>query len=216
MSTLKTQTDAQINQTRQKNPGFMAKVDALVEQSQQAGEGKNALPVGSQAPQFALPDATGEIVQLETLLAQGAVVVTFYRGGWCPYCNLELKALQDQLDTIHSLGAELVAISPQMPDESLSQTEKTGLSFPVLSDQDAEVAKQFGVAWEVPEVLLTHMKEDRKLDLVNINNGNGTVLPIPATFVLNQQGDVVWLFADVDYRRRAEPEEILAALKELA
>ena len=89
------------------------------------------------------------------------------------------------------------------------------MDFIVLSDQSAKVAGQYGVAWEVPEFLIEHMKNDRQLDLETINNGNGNILPIPATFVLNQNGDVTWRYVDVDYRTRSEPQDIIDALKSM-
>jgi peroxiredoxin len=129
---------------------------------------------------------------------------------------LQLRALQARLADIHTLGAQLVAISPQVPDGSMTKDEMHDLEFLVLSDQDAKVASQYGVAWQVPEFLAEHMRVDRKLDLEAINNGNGSVLPIPATFVIGQDGVVTWRYVDVDYRTRSEPEDIIQALKLLA
>lgn len=132
-----------------------------------------------------------------------------------PLLQSGAQALQARLPDIHSLGAALVAISPQMPDESLTRSEKELLEFPVLSDQDARVASQYGVAWKVPELILNHMRVDRNLDLEKLNNGNGSILPIPATFVIGRDGVVKWRFVDVDYRKRAEPEDIVTALRKL-
>jgi len=213
MTTLKQQTDAQIEKSRQAKPEFMQSMDELMAKAHEFEQGSDAIDVGQQAPKFTLPSAQGQHVSLTELCAKGPVVVTFYRGDWCPYCNLQLRALQSVLDDIHAAGAELVAISPQVPDDSLSESEISQLAFNVLSDQDAQVAASYGVAWEVPELILQHMRKDRGLDLANINNGNGSVLPIPATFVLNAQGEVIWRFVDVDYRTRAEPADIIAALQ---
>jgi peroxiredoxin len=102
-----------------------------------------------------------------------------------------------------------------VPDDSLSESERNTLAFTVLSDQDALIAASYGVAWEVPELILSHMRKDRNLELSDINNGNGSVLPLPATFVLNTSGEVVWRYVDVDYRTRAEPEDIVNALKKV-
>ena len=150
---------------------------------------------------------------MDALLENGPVVVTFYRGSWCPYCNLQLRALQARLGDIHALGAQLVAISPQVPDESLTKDEISAMEFYVLSDQNATVAAQYGVAWQVPEFLSEHMRVDRKLDLDVINNGNGSILPIPATFVIGRDGIIKWRYVDVDYRTRSEPDDIIEALK---
>ena len=216
MTTLKAQTDAKIAQSRNANPEFMKQVDALMDKAKAFEQGAEALAVGQMAPDFSLPNQEGESVSLSKLLEKGPVVVSFYRGSWCPYCNLQLRALQAHLDEIHGLGAELVAISPQVPDDSMSKNDISKMTFQVLSDQGAQVAAQYGVAWQVPEFLLEHMKVDRQLDLESINKGNGKILPIPATFVINQQGEVVWCFVDVDYRTRSEPADIIAALQALS
>lgn len=216
MDTLKQQTDAKIAAGRQANPDFMKGIDDVIAQAKAFQQGSDAIELGAQAPHFELPNQQGKSVSLTDLLAKGPVVVTFYRGSWCPYCNLQLRALQAKLSEIHNLGAELIAISPQVPDDSLSKDEISAMDFVVLSDQDAKIAAKFGVAWEVPEFMLEHMRVDRKLDLEAINNGNGSIMPIPATFVLNQAGEITWRFVDVDYRTRSEPADIINALQKLA
>ena len=182
MKKLKELTEAKIESGRQANPEFMRGVDDIIKQEKAFEQGKDAIKIGQKAPDFELPNPEGKSISLDFLLKKGPVVITFYRGNWCPYCNLQLRALQARLDEIHALGATLVAISPQVPDGSLTKDEISKMDFIVLSDQDAKVAVQYGVAWEVPEFLAEHMRVDRKLDLDKINNGNGNVLPIPATF----------------------------------
>ncbi len=216
MTTLKAQTDAKINAGRQANPKFMKGVDDIIAQAKIFKEGASAINIEQTAPNFELPDAQGNLVSLANLLKKGPVVVTFYRGSWCPYCNLQLRALQEKLAEINSLGATLIAISPQVPDDSLTESDIKNMEFAVLSDQDANVAEEYGVAWEVPGILMEHMRVDRKLDFEKINNGNTTILPIPATFVLDRNGKVVWRFVDVDYRTRSEPNDIINALKALS
>ncbi|QDT03669.1 Putative peroxiredoxin bcp [Rubripirellula lacrimiformis] len=213
MTSLQQQTQAQIEKTRQAKPEFMDRIDELMVQATQFKQGGQAIAVGQRAPDFELPNSNGDPTKLSGLLRRGPVVLMFYRGGWCPYCNLQLRAMQTRLSEIHALGAELVAISPQVPEQSLSMIEKAELEFPVLSDQDARVAAQFGVAWQVPELILDHMRKDRGLDLAQINNGNAAVLPIPATFVLSADGVVIWRYVNVDYRSRAEPDDVIMALK---
>ncbi|OKY25395.1 peroxiredoxin-like family protein [Thalassotalea sp. PP2-459] len=216
MKTLKTQTDAKIAAGRQANPDFMKGVDDIIEQAKAFQQGSDAIKVGNKAPGFQLPDPEGKMTSLDVFLTKGPVVLTFYRGSWCPYCNLQLRALQARLKDIHALGATLVAISPQVPDGSMNRDEISEMDFDVLSDQDAKVASKYGIAWEVPEFLLEHMRTDRNLNLEEINNGNGSVLPIPATFVLDRDGVVTWRFVDVDYRIRSEPEDIIDALQKLS
>ncbi len=176
-----------------------------------SGIARRAIKAGDLAPDIRLPDARGGQVRLRELLAKGPVVVSFYRGGWCPYCNLELRALQNALPAIRQLGAELVAISPQTPDESLSTAEKSELAFAVLSDTGSATAKAYGIAFDLAEELrpiytrFGHSLPDK-------NGDDSWVLPIPATYVIDTKGVVVLAFVDVDYRNRLEPAEILSAL----
>jgi len=216
MKSLKQQTDAKIEQTRQAKPEFMKGVDDIIAQGKAFQQGSHAIGLGQKAPSFELPDPQGKSISLVDLLVKGPLVVTFYRGSWCPYCNLQLRALQARLSDIQALGAELVAISPQVPDGSMTKDEMSDMDFLVLSDQDAKVASQYGLAWEVPEILLEHMRVDRKLELEAINNGNGNVLPIPATFIIGRDGVVTWRYVDLDYRTRSEPDDIIEALQKLS
>ncbi|WP_417860461.1 peroxiredoxin-like family protein [Winogradskyella sediminis] len=216
MKTLKEQTDAKIAQGRKAKPEFMQGVDDIILKAKAFKQGEKAIKIGENAPHFNLPDANGDIISLSTLLHKGPVVVTFYRGSWCPYCNLQLRALQAKLDEIKALGANLIAISPEVPDGSMTENEISKMDFIVLSDQDAKVASAYGVAWEVPDFLMEHMRVDRKLDLGNINNGNKNILPIPATFILSKDGVVIWNYVNVDYRTRSEPDDIIEALKSLS
>ncbi|XQW86708.1 peroxiredoxin-like family protein [Thalassotalea piscium] len=216
MTNLKKQTDAKIAAGRQANPDFMKGVDEIIDQAKAFQQGVNAIKIGQKVPDFELPNAAGKLVSLEALLKKGPLVITFYRGSWCPYCNLQLRALQARLEDIHDLGATLIAISPQVPDESMTQDEINGMEFVVLSDQDAKIASKYGIAWEVPDFLLEHMRVDRNLELEKINNGNASVLPIPATFVLGCDGVVTWRYVDVDYRTRSEPDDIIKALQKLS
>ena len=216
MKKLQELTDAKIAAGRKANPEFMKGVDDIIKQEKAFEKGGNAIKIGQKAPSFDLPDPEGKSISLNSLLEKGPVVITFYRGNWCPYCNLQLRALQARLDDIYALGATLVAISPQVPDGSLTKDEISIMDFIVLTDQDAKVALQYGVAWEVPEFLMEHMRVDRKLDLEKINYGNGSILPIPATFILGREGVVTWNYVNVDYRTRSEPDEIIEALKKLS
>jgi peroxiredoxin len=180
-----------------------------------SGISQNALKAGDHVPDFRLPDARGNYVRLYTLLAKGPVVLSFYRGGWCPYCNLELRSLQKVLPQITALGAELVAISPQTPDESLSTAEMNELAFPVLCDACSVTAKAFGIAFDLAEELrpiyarFGHALPDK-------NGDDSWVLPIPATYVIDRDGTVALAFVDVDYRNRLEPKEILTVLQALS
>jgi peroxiredoxin len=180
-----------------------------------SGHADRALTVGAQAPRFSLPSATGQTLTLENLLADGPAVLTFYRGAWCPYCNIALRSLQQHHDAITARGARLVAVSPQIPDESLSLTEKHDLAFDVLSDLGSDTAKQYGLAFDLPDDLAA-VYDKLGFDLQRVNDGHPRTLPLPATYVIDRTGTIRWAFVDPDYTTRAEPADILAALDTLA
>ncbi|MFF4398227.1 peroxiredoxin-like family protein [Streptomyces sp. NPDC001480] len=179
-----------------------------------SGASGRALSAGAHAPRFSLPSAAGRTVVLDELLARGPVVLTFYRGAWCPYCNLALRALQQHHDAIVAQGARLVAVSPQIPDESLTVAEKHELAFDVLSDVGSDTAKQYGLAFDLPDDL-TAVYDEFGFDLQRVNGGHARTLPLPATYVIDRDGIIRWAFVDTDYTKRAEPADILAALDSL-
>lgn len=171
----------------------------------------NALRRGHVAPRFALPSATGAIVSLGERLAYGPVIVTFYRGGWCPYCNIALRALQSRLPEIKSLGGSLIAMSPEMPDQSLSTTEKLALEFDVLSDADNSVARLFGLVYRISDAARERLQALGR-DLVAHNGTDRWELPITATYVINQAGLIVFDHVEADYRERLDPATIVNAV----
>lgn len=173
---------------------------------------KSAQP-GSAAPSFTLPNATGKSVDVGSLLKDGPVIVSFYRGGWCPYCNLELKALQERLPEIEALGAKLVAITPETPDNSLSTHEKNELAYDVLSDVGNEVARQFGIVFKLPADVSDIYKNAFGINLEALNGDASDELPLPATYVIGKDGKVIEAFASADYTKRLDPDDIIAALK---
>jgi peroxiredoxin len=181
---------------------------AIVEQS---GLARTALTVGDQAPAFSLPNAVGETVSLAALLAHGPVIISFYRGGWCPYCNLELRALQARLGDVREAGGELVAISPEHPDSSLDTAEKNSLEFPVLSDVGNVVARQFGLVHAInPEWVRYQLSVG--VDVAARNASAVAEVPLPATYVVRQDGTITFAVVDADYTTRAEPADVLRAL----
>lgn len=185
---------------------------ALVQQDIYA----SSVNVGDKLPLFSLPNHKGEQVNAEALLAKGPLVLTFYRGGWCPYCNLALRALQAKLPEFKAAGAQLVAVTPQLPDGSLSTVEQAALTFDVLTDKGAGFADQLGIVWNIPDYALAWHEKYFGLFLEEHNGeGNNSQLPVPATYVIDQQGIVRWRFVDVDYWKRAEPDEVLDAVKAL-
>jgi peroxiredoxin len=175
-----------------------------------------ALREGERAPNFRLPNAQGGFIELDTLLERGPVVLAFYRGQWCPYCNLELRAYQKTLPQLQALGASLIAVSPQTSDNSLSTAEKNALAYPVLSDVGLGVARAYGVAFDLPSELVELYKRQWNNDLVKWNGEGGWSLPIPATYVIGEDARIVLAHVDPDYRGRLEPEVVLARLRTLA
>lgn len=183
-----------------------------MEEMTASGIVEQALGVGDSVPDFELPNAKGESVRFSDLLANGPVVVSFYRGGWCPYCNLELRALQEKLPEIEDLGASLLAISPEQPDNSLSTAEKNSVSFDILSDAGNEVARQFGLVFELPMVLRP-LYETFGIDLLASNGDESFTLPVPATYVVGQDRSILGCYVEMDYSMRMEPEAVLASLR---
>ncbi|MEU5313626.1 peroxiredoxin-like family protein [Streptomyces sp. NPDC021562] len=179
-----------------------------------SGQADRALRADAHAPMFALPSATGGHLTLSDLLSRGPVVLTFYRGAWCPYCNITLRTLQQHHTDIAQRGARLVAVSPQIPDESLTLTEKHSLAFEVLSDVGSNTAKQYGLAFDLPSDLAA-VYDKLGFDLQRVNDGHPRTLPIPATYVIDQTGIIRWSYVNADYTSRAEPADILKALDEL-
>ncbi|MCU7921163.1 MAG: AhpC/TSA family protein [Candidatus Thiodiazotropha sp. (ex Dulcina madagascariensis)] len=176
--------------------------------------GANALREGDQAKSFQLPNNKGGMTALADLLAQGPIVISFYRGGWCPYCNLEFKALNDILPTINELGAKLVGISPELPDNSMSTAERHQLKFEVLSDVGNVIAREYGVIMDVP-ASMRPLYLQWGLDVPAANGDDTWELPIPATYVIDGDGQVVFAYVNKNYTERSEPSEIVRALKSI-
>lgn len=196
-----------------KTPSDVAtRVERTNDDLRASGIMERALKAGDLAPDFALPNAVGNRVTLSGRLAAGPVVVSFYRGGWCPYCNLELRAYQHVLPEIRALGASLVAISPQTPDSSLGTAERNALEFEVLSDHGNAVARSFGIAFELPDVLRPLYA---KHALAEVNGTDDWRLPVPATYVIAADRRIALAHIDPDYRVRLEPADALAALRTL-
>ncbi len=179
------------------------------------GLAKTALKAGDRAPAIVLGNAKGEIVDVGALLRNGPVIVTFYRGGWCPYCNLELRAFQQVLPEIKAAGASLVAISPEKPDDTLSTSEKNALAFEVLSDVGQKVGRAFGLVYHFSDELKSAYK-GFGLDIPAKNGAEEWALPISATYVIDRGGTIVYAYTDADYRDRADPADILKLLKTTA
>lgn len=198
-------------------PGFSSDEQAVMARAKAALAASLPDPgikVGERAPDFTLPSARGEAVHLYDELKKGPVVLVFYRGAWCPFCNLYLRALTESLPRIRALGAQLVAVTPQTPDKSLEQFKAAPRKFEVLSDLDSKVMRAYRLYFEVDpdlaEVYRTH-----GIDLVEYNGPGRNVLPAPGTFVIDSDGIVRAMQADTDYTKRMEPADVIRALKAL-
>lgn len=177
-----------------------------------SGAATRALKAGDLAPSFVLKDAEGKPVAAAELLAQGPLVVSFYRGVWCPYCNMELQALQEALPAFRELGANLVAISPQNAVNSRKSIRNNGLTFPILSDPGNETAAAFGLRFTLPDYLID-LYNSLKNDLPAFNGDTSWTLPMPGRFVIGQDRVIRYAEVNPDYTRRPEPADMLPALR---
>ncbi len=175
---------------------------------------EKALKKGDRAPDFELKNAVGKKVKLSGLLKKGPVVLVWYRGGWCPYCNLQLNETQKYLPQIKSLGAALVAITPETPDNSIKMVDKHKLQFEVLSDIDNKVAHRYKIVYQVPDPLNQELKKF-KIDIAKHNGNNKNELPLAVTYIINTDGIVSYAFINEDYKKRAEPSELISVLKSM-
>ena len=172
----------------------------------------NALQISQKVENFSLTNHNGENIELADLLKKGPVIISFYRGGWCPYCNLELKALNDYLPQFKTQSAQLVAISPQLPDETLSTAQKNDLEFDVLCDVSNKVAEQFGLLFTLDERIQA-LYTQFGIDFEHYYGDKSFKLPLPATYVINQEGVITYAFLSEDYTLRAEPIDVMTALE---
>jgi peroxiredoxin len=182
--------------------------DALIA----SGQAERALKAGDKAPEFTLQDPDGNPVSSVELLAKGPLVLSFYRGVWCPYCNMELQALEAALPAIRDLGASLVAISPQIKANSRKSVRQNELSFPILSDSKNDVAAAFGLRFTLPDYLIELYKSFGN-DLPKINDDPSWTLPMPARFVIGTDGIITYAEVNPDYTLRPDPSELLPALR---
>ena len=192
----------------------LATLNAAIDRLVSSGIAEQALKEGDTFPSFTLNNAGGEPVHSADLLARGPVIVTFYRGGWCPYCNLELRAYQQLLPQIEAAGGQLVAVSPELPDESLSVQEKNDLAFDVLSDSGNQLARQLGLVFTFDEQLRA-LYDQFQIDLSVKNGDDSWSLPMPATYVVDRQSRIALADVSADYTRRLEPARALSALSAL-
>jgi peroxiredoxin len=176
-----------------------------------SGQAERALKVGDRAPAFKLADPDGKVWSSAEALAKGPLVVTFYRGGWCPYCNMDLVALEAVAGKVRAAGAALVTISPQTGPNSRKAQRDHDLSFPLLTDAGNEVANSFGLRFRLPEDLIGLYRKFG-VDLDRFNGDESWTLPMPARYIIGRDGLIRYAEVNPDYTRRPDPEELIPAL----
>jgi peroxiredoxin len=179
-----------------------------------SGQAGRAVKVGAKAPGFVLPDVNGNTVSSADLLAKGPLVVTFYRGLWCPFCNADLQALESAATRIRGFGATPVAISPQTPANSRISLQENHLSFPILSDKNCELAAKFGIRW-MPSEALQGVYRNFGTDVGAFNGEGSWALPMPARYVIAQDGTVAYAEVNANYTHRPEPGDVCPVLEKL-
>lgn len=172
---------------------------------------KSSIQIGEQIPEFSLPNVYAKKVNSTEILKNGKIILAFYRGSWCPYCNLELKALQDNISRIKEKNAVLIAISPQSPDHSLAMVEKNNLEFEMLTDHNNDFAKKLGIVFQLQDFVLPYY-QNLGIDLAIFNKNNENTLPVPAVFVVDENSKVLYKFLDVNYMNRVNVEELIQVL----
>jgi peroxiredoxin len=189
-------------------------IDREINRLSESGMTESAPKAGQTLMDFKLPNQNGNYVHLQELREQGPVVIIFYRGGWCPYCNLELRAYQEVLADIKATGAKLVAITPELPDSSLTTAEKNELQYDILTDENMEYASRLGLSFTLPESV-REIYDGFGIDLQGHNGIGKFNLPLAATFVVDTNGMIISSFVKVDYTYRKSPMEVVAELKSL-
>ncbi|WP_273277525.1 peroxiredoxin-like family protein [Maribacter polysiphoniae] len=170
-----------------------------------------AKQVGEIAPDFKLNNALGKPVALSDYLKKGKVVLTWYRGGWCPYCNLTLQQLQREVPGFKANGANLIALTPELPDKSMDTVEKHNLQFEVLSDVGNEIARSYGIVFKLTDDVAKMY--EASFGMSSYNGDDSHELPLAATYIINEDGKIGYAFLDADYRNRAEPSELTCFLE---
>ncbi len=213
---LSNQLDALATRTQAESSiGYTSAVGATDETIRNSRLMETALREGQKFPSFSLPSASGAVVRSADLLSHGPLIVSFYRGGWCPACNLELNALQLALPEIRARGGALVAVSPETPEQTSKTMKRFSLGFYLLSDRQNVLAREVGLVYRLPEAMQVEFEKANIL-LPVFNGDDSWELPLPATYLIGQDGVISDAFVDTDYYRRKDPRELIAELEKLA
>lgn len=208
---LSEQLDAASRSVKERRPDFADAIDRMVGRLKEGGAGTQAPQVGDMMPPFYLPDENGRIVSLDELLTRGPVAVTFHRGHWCPFCRISINALVRAHDEVSASGGQIVAVMPERQQFVTDLRETAKAPFLVLTDMDNGYALSLGLAIWVGDEMQKIIAE--RHDLTRYQGNGSWVLPIPATFVVGQDGRIRARFVDPDYRKRMAIEDLLAAMK---
>ncbi len=175
---------------------------------------QDALREGTPFPDFVLPSAEGRLVSLASLLERGPVIISFFRGEWCPFCQLMLTALAEALPQIEAAGASLVALTPETGGFALNMKHATNARFEILSDVDCGIGLSAGIIFRMPKLYRARF-EGLGISIPERHGNTAWFLPVPATFIVTQDGIIAWRFVDADFTHRAEPDDIISMLHSL-
>jgi len=185
--------------------------DALIKRLRQADVLENALKVGDKFPDFALPNGRGHFFQFSDLLAGGPLVITFYRGRWCPFCSATVEAMTAETPAMVAMGATVIGITPEIAGLSFCADRKYDLNFEMLCDLDNGLALECGILFRLThEVIQAYL--DDGLDLGQVYGNGSYFLPVPASYIIGREGTITHAFMDADFRHRADPKELVKAL----
>lgn len=201
-------------ETEMAPPDVVAVLHRVIQELIASGQAERALKAGDRAPAFARPDPDGKLVSSQELLANGPLVLTFYRGAWCPFCSLDLQALEEARPDIEARGASLVAISPQTAANSRKSRRDNNLGFAIIQDKGGELAAAFGLRWRVPEDARATFTQ-LGANLTAFNGDDSWTLPMPARYVIAQDGIIAYAEVNADYTRRPEPSDVFPVLDQL-
>ena len=216
MGTLKEAIDAyEVQKNKQVPRDVLEDMAQATADLKSSGMEDRTLKAGDRFPDFELPNQQEQMRRFSDYLQESPVVLNVYRGGWCPYCNLEMKALHDALPQIERQGARLVGLTPETPDKAMQTAERHRMRIDILSDTGNRVSERLGLVFELPEALRP-IYQNLGIDLPEYNGDDSFKLPVPATYIIRQDGAVAYAFVNADYTQRMEPEEIIAQLQALA
>jgi len=195
-------------------PAMLSAFKEGIELVDAMGLEESAKQVGDMAVDGELTGWSGDAVKLSKLWNEGPIVLMWYRGGWCPYCNIQLRAMQQSLNDIENAGAKLVVLTPELPEKAKETAEAANIEIVALHDKDNALAKEYGILFDLPEPIVPIYRD--KLKLPSFNGNDKMQLPLAATYVINKSGKITYAFLDADYKKRAEPSDVVAAVKAAA